>query len=380
MANPPSKDDVVAGKNAGIRVVAATPQIAQACRELIKMAHQGDYWATRTVKYLSALTSRQMKTVFVRESGKTLDNLPIYVLFVPGIRLEFSQRANSDFVIHHMTLNSTYANLQKSARKPGLFKVTPQKGNFSAKLTDRVAPEKHRIVTISDQYLRIKGGLVPSFHAAKEVSGESIVRRAGFDMHFTPGSRKLGGLRLAQAEQPDSIASIRESALLLAKAMEEARSIEGVYWISEGGGSAILTQAMQLLKSRNIDFKDSEHHVYFSKYGSNLVRAQNLAYDINLQFERKAYSGGLTSRPIDAIRAPLNRRKREPDNYSRLQMTSDFFSGPQAAIGGVALLSGMGIGGTGAFIVGAGVAGFTAIAALSRAVTPNSYEKIKGKL
>lgn len=74
MANPPTTPEVIAGENAGTRVVAQTPQIAQACRELAKLARQGDYWAARAVKYISALTSRQMKTVFVREGAKTTDS------------------------------------------------------------------------------------------------------------------------------------------------------------------------------------------------------------------------------------------------------------------------------------------------------------------
>lgn len=39
-----------------------------------------------------------------------------------------------------------------------------------------------------------------------------------------------------------------------------------------------------------------------------------------------------------------------------------------------------GLGGVGGFIVGAGVAGFTAIAAITGAVAPNVHDKMKGKL
>ncbi|WP_347332970.1 hypothetical protein [Marinimicrobium locisalis] len=380
MAIPPSRSEVIAGKSAGTRVVAQTPQIAQACGELAKMARQGDYWATRAVKYISALTSRQMKTVFVREGAKTADNRQVYVLLVPGISLEFSQSPNSDFVIHQMALDSTYAELQKAGKKPGLFKVSKQGDEYQTAPALAIHPESFRVVTVSDRAESIQNAAIRSARAATEPMGRSIIDRAGFDMHYTPGSdRRLGGLCRAEANHPERLLSIRESAVLLAKAMEESRNIEGVYWISEGGGSGVLTHAMHLLKTRNVNFDGTGHHIFFSQYATNLVKAQNLAYDLGLEFERKAYSLGYRSASLDAIRAPLNRRRKEPENYSRLQMSADLCKGPQVIIGGVAVLSGVGLAGPGGFLIGAGVAGFTALNALTRAITPGAHERIKGK-
>lgn len=136
-----------------------------------------------------------------------------------------------------------------------------------------------------------------------------------------------------------------------------------------------------ILKSRKVTFDNSGHHIFFSGPTTNLVRAQQLAYDLNLKFERKAYSVGMYTNLSDVIKAPWKRRQRDSENYSRLQMGLDMCKGvPQLVVGGVAIGSSFGFGGVGGFIVGAGVAGFTAIAALTNAVAPNVHDKMKGKL
>lgn len=173
---------------------------------------------------------------------------------------------------------------------------------------------------------------------------------------------------------------LRESAILLAKAMEEARKVEGVYWVSQGGGADVLTRALNILKAQNVNFEGTGHHVFFSRPTTSIVNAQNLAYDLNLMFERRAYSIGMRTHISDTIRVPWNRRQRDPKNYSRLQMGADMCKGgPQIFIGSVAIASSFGVGGMGGFLIGAGVAGFTAAAALTKAAVPTAHEKIKGK-
>lgn len=383
MSVPQNQYKVIAGKAAGNKVVAKTPQIATACAELAKMARDGNYWARVSVNYINALTSRQMKTVFVREGAKTADNRQLFVMLMPGISMEFSQHNNSDYLIHSMVLDTSYSELQKGFEKPGLFRV--KKGNnneYQSVLTDHVLADKGRIVTVSDQHPNTEIAAAQTARSAKGPRDSYTVDRIGFDMHFTPGIGNVSGLMKKSSQNPEDTRKVHESALLLAKSMQDSRSIDGVYWISEAGGSAILTRALQVLKSRNVSFDGSGHHVFFSGPRTDLLKAQELALDLKLQFERKAYSikpfagaGGWAS-----IKAPWQRRKRDPNNYSLTQMGVDMCKGPQAIIGGVALASSLGLGGVGGFIIGAGVAGFTALAAVTKAVSPNTHDKIQGKL
>src|SRR5690606_19803613 len=245
----------------------------------------------------------------------------------------------------------------------------------------RITTDKDRVVTISDYYTDLDEAAENCARAAKEPRDSYTIDRRGFDMHFTPGTGKIGGLKPLTSQNPTRSRAIRESAFLLAETMAASRNVDGVYWVSQGGGSGVLTQALQILKRLKVNFEDTGHHVYFSGPSTNLVKAQNLVFDLNLKLERKAYSIGLLTNVSDTVKAPWHRRQRDPENYSRVQMGVDMCKGaPQLLVGGAAIASSFGLGGLGGFIVGAGVAGFTALAAVTRSVAPGAHDKIKGKL
>lgn len=381
MSVPPVQYHILAGKTAGTKVVTHDRRIVGAHRALVNMARSGNHWARLCVNYINALTSRKMPTVFVREGAKTPDNRQIYVLLVPGLRMEFSQHANSDFVIHGLSLDDSYRKLQEKQKRPGFFRVMKRTdGDYQGELVDRITADKDRVVAISDYSENADSAAIKCARAAKQTRDSYTIDRRGFDMHFTPGEARFGGLMPLKSRSPERSQVFRESAYLLAKTMAESRKVEGVYWITEGGGSGVLTEALRILKAQKVDFKGTDHHVFFSGPTTSLVKAQNLAYDLSLGFERKAYSVGMSTSVMDTIKAPWHRRQKDRDNYSRLQMGVDMCKGgPQLAIGGIAIASSFGLGGAGGFIVGAGVAGFTALTALTKAFSPNTYDRIKGK-
>src|SRR5690606_4717213 len=138
MSVPPAQYHILAGRTAGTKVVTDQLRIARAHAALVKMASTGNHWARVCVNYINALTSRKMPTVFVREGAKTADNRQVYVLLVPGLRMEFSQHPNSAFVIHELFLDDSYFELQKTHKKPGLFKVKSKgRGVFDKELVER---------------------------------------------------------------------------------------------------------------------------------------------------------------------------------------------------------------------------------------------------
>ncbi len=382
MSVPPAQYHVLAGRTAGTKVTTYDRRIVGAHKALVNMARAGNHWARLCVGYINALSARKMPTVFVREGAKTPDNRQIYVLLVPGLRMEFSQHPSSDFVIHDLDLDDAYSELQKRLEKPGLFRVRKSSlGDYRSEWTDQIVKDKDRVVAISDYCRDPDEAAEICARAAKQPRDSYTIDRRGFDMHVTPGEGKVKGLKPIKSRDPERRQAFRESAFLLAKTMAESRKVEGVYWISQGGGSGVLSEALRILKAQKVNFKDTGHHVFFSGPTTSLVKAQNLAYDLNLKFERKAYSVGMLTSATDVVRAPWHRRKRDPENYSRLQMGADMCKGgPQLILGGVAIASSFGLGGVGGFIVGAGVAGFTALAALTKAVAPGTHDKIKGKL
>jgi hypothetical protein len=66
--------------------------------------------------------------------------------------------------------------------------------------------------------------------------------------------------------------------------------VEGVAWVSERGGSGVLTQAMRILKERGVNFSALWHKAFFSNVQTNLGNAEWLACDIGISFDGKSHS------------------------------------------------------------------------------------------
>ena len=282
---------VVAGNSAGIKVT-ATPQIASAYSNLQRLAKQGNHWARICVENINSLSSGHFKNnVFVQSDG--LGKFPEFSMILPGLIIQLRKRSNSDYVIFNIGMDSNYQSLQKTFKKPGLFKVKKIEGKLAATFMPdgNILADKNRVVTISDQHESPEKAAINSQSAASNSPMAAHASRGGFDMHFTPGTFNIGGLkRLDQARNADTCPELRESALILAKTMQDARKTEGVNWISQGGGSGVLTQAMRILKEQGADFKKAEHYVFFSDLTTNLVKAESLARDIGMKFERQTKS------------------------------------------------------------------------------------------
>src|SRR5690606_24394084 len=123
--------------------------------------------------------SRKMPTVFVREGAKTADNRQIYVLLVPGLRMEFSQHPSSDFVIHGLRLDGSYAKLQKDLKKPGIFKVTKDAYGYQGELIERVTSKEGRVITVAESSGNMRKTMADAARSAKEPIGDSVIDRFG---------------------------------------------------------------------------------------------------------------------------------------------------------------------------------------------------------
>lgn len=387
---------IVAGKTAGIKV-AVTPNHANTYAQLERMAIGGNHWARVCVASINGLTSGHMKSnVFVEADGA--GKFPVYTLAAPGVLIQFRKRSNSDYVIFNMVVTDTsdYLDSQKNLKKPALYSVKKSKDELIPTLvpSGNITPEKHRVVTISDRGIYPADTVGSCEDAASASPRSQFSKLNGFDMHFTPGKAQIGGLRrLDQANNAVACSEIRESAQLLARTMMNAKSTEGVAWVAAEGGSGVLTQAMHSLKELNFRFDPNidKHIVFLYDPRTNLVKAEQLARDIGLKFERKSNSvnylkpstaigGGL----FGAHRAAYYRFKQDPE-YTLLKFSVDAGKETTVMAGAGAVLKTTGMA-TGVLLgvaaVGAGIlpkAGFTAMQALAKAGLPKLYKKIAGK-
>jgi hypothetical protein len=375
----------------GIAVV-ATPDIERAYKELLNLASKGDHWAGVATKNISSLTSSHFKpNVFVQQLDET--KFPEFVMSLPGLAVFFRKRSNSEYVVYRIKRTASFQQGQESFKEPGLFEVVKDREVYQASLRrdGRIKSVDNRVVVVSDASSTLDDAVQSGVLAMKDSPFATFGKRSDFDLHCTPGPEKFGGLRnYKQAMAPELDSELRKSAMLLSRTIYEARKIKGVNWVSDGGGSAVLTQAMYLLAQQGVSLKDSEHYVYFGDLTSNLLKAQKFAEQIGFKFERK-------NKSIDYLKpssvfgsgfggaylAAFYRYRSDPENYTLLKMSADVVAESTNAQGAGAVL--LTTGAATAFALGFNPttiglsAGAAAIAAIAKSGLPKIYDKIKEK-
>lgn len=289
MSNLPTKVITIAGLDAGIRVN-VREELYPVYVNIQTLARQNNHWASLCVRQIESLTSGQVKkNVFIQNNGIS-DDLGEYSMILPGCRASFRKTSKGEFYIYSLVADSNYADLQSDAEKPGLFNVTKQNQKWSAEFVadGKITERKINVVAITDQSRGVEDTamLAPDAIADSGRISGGLLTSNGFDLHFTPGGSKIGGLRnLPQARNADTDPNLHQSAILLAETMKAARNIKDVAWVSERGGSGVLTQAMQILKDDGVNFEGSGHVAFFSHITTNLAKADQLARAIGIKFD-----------------------------------------------------------------------------------------------
>ncbi|MDO6421069.1 hypothetical protein [Saccharophagus degradans] len=393
---------IIAGHNSGIPVE-LNPVQAEFYRNLETQARQGSYWASILIKDLQSLSSGHVKrNVFVTD-GPADASYKNFEMILPGCRANVMKCSNGKYLVYKMTLDVNYPSLQADGTKPSLHHV---KGNNRGEWTTRfkqdgkISPIPTPIVAISDggYDLRASASNCANYVSNSQQIGTRAAEQFGFDMHYTPG-KKIGGLRqINQALHAATDISLYESAALLARTMEQSIDTESVTWFTQGGGSGVFTQAMDILSKKNITFEDTGHTVFFSHPTTSYLKAQSLAIKLGLEFDRDNLSirphnldetiGGLHI--CGDFIAGYQRRKYDPE-YTALNYGVDSLKGIhrnwQAITVGVgcsaALSAAVSAGGTSA-VYPAVLAAATAMTGLGHTLfqswLPERYQQLKKKL
>ncbi|MFK5948827.1 MAG: hypothetical protein QM500_08685 [Methylococcales bacterium] len=305
---PAINSAVIAGKSCGI-AIEATPQAQLVFKNLEKQAPK-NYWAHMVVSGIRALCSGQMSVdnVFVKEQtySKGAKGSEFYVV-LPGCTASMKKLPTGRYKLLHMTADMNYFEGQEKGLKPGTYKATKQADKWKANFKfDGIKPEKNRVVAICDSGYdtpnKAAGECINFIIKSPVSGGEFTINNDGFDMHYTPGKGRIGGLsNLKQAFNAETNSSLHESAYLLAKSMEDARNIKGVRWIAEQGGSGVLTQAMKILADKGITLDN--HTVFLSnprtqqhkvvELGIKLKLKKSRSISINNQLNPNELIGGL---------------------------------------------------------------------------------------
>ncbi|KEQ12254.1 hypothetical protein [Endozoicomonas numazuensis] len=294
---------IIAGKYCG-KPVYCSPNANNIYQELLNLARSGNHWARVTVEGVQSLASGRLhqNNIFVQPNHLARGGTEEFVMILPGCKVSVEKLPNDEFKILHFDADLNFSELQAAQKRAGLYRSELIEGQWDTKFQEKgkILEEKNRIVAISDRRREKVEDIaheVADYVSDAPMSGGSLrVNADGFDLHITPGKKKIGGLmNYREAIKPTHISSLNESAYLLAKTMYDAKNIQGVSWISEFGGSAVLTQAMKILADRNVTLE--KHTVFLYRPSTSPNVAVQIAHQLNLNLDRKF----IHTHPLDAI-------------------------------------------------------------------------------
>ena len=367
----PQNTAVLAGKNVGKRIHCIT-EYQEKFDRLQRAADRNHYWALIALKELNALTTGMVgkNNVYVRpgERQHGTGNEKYYV-FLPGLKATVVRWANDQFCITGLDLDKNYYEVTapgQDTTRMGLYRATIDpvrsewKGTYVA--DGKVAAQHGRLVAVADgKFTRISDALRETMPRTVQHLGVGAAQlsESGADLHFTPGRGRLGGGLLRY--NPLKVENSRASALLLAATMESSRDVKGVIWAADFGGSAVLTQAMQILADKGISLKG--HTVYFHKPRTSPAKALRLAHQLQMRLNERIADTGLSALgALSQFSVAGERLKNKDDPYNKGYHAEAWLNGGlkvaapagflAAAIGGQA---GLIVGGIATAIGGAGV-------------------------
>ncbi|WP_439509805.1 hypothetical protein [Marinimicrobium koreense] len=366
-----SRPVMIAGKGGG-RPILCAPSLAAEVKKLEDADKRGNHWARVAIKELRALTSGHLgkRNVFIEESphlrrhvvqSQTQNNpyikhsITLFYAFLPGLKATIAQRPDGSYFVLNMVLDGRYTEATES-KQPGLYevsKVNPS-GHWQVKYKEsgNISQTNYRAVAISDcksdDPQEVADGAARSLFAALGSGSQRQMENEGFDLHFTPGNKRLGSLVRYEAVK---VKSGFGSAVHLADTMEAARSTTGVRWVSEFGGSAILTQAMKILAVKGAALDG--HEAYFYRPKTSPGDAIRLAHQLKFELAEKVALTGLD--PVGAIsqrRVASDRLNNKNDRYDNSAHNRAIVGGigKSTAVIGIVAGAGMVVGGAFAMV------------------------------
>lgn len=321
----PQNTPLIAGQDAGKRI-RCTSEYQPHFDRLQQAANRNHHWARMAIRELNALTTGMLgkNNVYVRPGEReTATGNPKYYVFLPGLKATLVRWANDQFCITELVMDEHYYQITKNAEnntRLGLYRTSSDrhKGGWKVKYVPdgNVLPQASRIVTIADgQYPTAGDAARYSADGVNNFLGTDTSSLAvnGCDLHFSPAKKELGGLRCYNALTIDDG---RGSAVLLAKSMEKARGIKNVRWVADTGGSAVLTQAMQILVDKSVSLDG--HTVYLHKPKTSPAKVLRLAHELNLSVNKKFANTGFSARGAISQFSVAGVRINNPDDpYDR---------------------------------------------------------------
>lgn len=237
------------------------------------------------------------KYVYVRPGPILTREREEFFVTLPGCKATMERRSNDQYYLMDLTIDDTYSVINSLTEATGLHKAKKRNSDWSSTFykdgqTDASGNEI-RIAAITD------GNHENAQEAAKTIaasiakapdapSGKNFTE---MDLHYTHGTGKHGGLlNRKMAKKPLDNDKIHGSAILLSKSMMGAQD-KRITWVSEKGGSAVLTQALEIVSKNNVRLK--KHNVFLYDPTTSTNQALQAARRAGIELDRYAVHTGI---------------------------------------------------------------------------------------
>ncbi|MBU6954842.1 hypothetical protein [Hahella sp. HN01] len=259
------------------KLVLAHGSVAVTFNKLLEQAKRGNYWATFIVREIEQLTAgvNNSKQVYTHEKLRA-GGYANYRMVLPGCSATIVCTPSGEYNIYALEVDFDYFQKQEEAKKPGLHFVRKGREDMwtSSFLSQKEVADNGKKMRqpgfvkaqSANKMDWIIAGVADLNHTPAEAAKEVVTHIAaspynypnlselGFNLMFTPGKGSIGGLfHPREAFNATKSERLNESATILADAMIKAqKKRQKVAWISQLGGSGVLTQALKICKDRNV--------------------------------------------------------------------------------------------------------------------------------
>ena len=225
---------------------------------------------------------------------------------LPGCKVVAEARSDGTYFIFDLELDDSYYDLNNNVQNTGLYfskrSTENPHGWVHEELKGRLKRGTVKLtVGISDAYQNInKAARYVEEHIGN--SPDKVGVRDGFHLFYTSGKSKFGGLlHIKEALGAASHKSLNEPAFLLADAMKRASNTP-VLWVTQRGGSAVLAQAMGILKAQGITLP--KHNIFLSNPTSSQTDIYRLMRQLEIPMDDKFANNNFLS--IDELAGGLS--------------------------------------------------------------------------
>ncbi|CAH0990030.1 hypothetical protein SIN8267_00113 [Sinobacterium norvegicum] len=268
--------------------------------ELQKLSEQGNYWATNIVREIRQLAAGKTNHDSVYLDVNDHNNARDFVLKLPGCEVIATQELAGNYIVTSMNVDFSYVSSQTENTKPAVHWAQKRKDSWMASpkkdgsLKRQSKDEENWILAgVSDQYsdAEFSAKVTAEHIKASPFSDNGKIDTYGYNLFYSPGSGSFAGLKNLKTQlDAENSAEIRESAQLLAGVMEKAhkdykrnqsKTSHKVAWVTQRGGSAVMTQALRILSDKSVNLEGSQK-VFLSHPTSRTDRLYKLSRDVGM--------------------------------------------------------------------------------------------------